>query len=104
MDFELSEEQRAFRELARDFAAREMAPHAAEWDEKSMFPVETLRQAAALGFAAIYVRGDVGGAGLSRLDAALVFEELGAGLRSKKHCGKGTWFQYVLCPQTRAPG
>ncbi len=82
MDFELSDDQRAFRELARDFAAREMAPHAAEWDENSIFPVAMLRQAAALGFAAIYVRGDVGGAGLSRLDAALIFEELGAGCTS----------------------
>jgi alkylation response protein AidB-like acyl-CoA dehydrogenase len=82
MDFELSDDQRAFQELARDFAAREMAPHAAEWDEKSIFPVETLRKAAALGFAAIYVKGDVGGAGLSRLDGALIFEELSAGCAS----------------------
>ncbi|MBW7849197.1 MAG: isobutyryl-CoA dehydrogenase [Rhodospirillales bacterium] len=76
MDFDLSEEQRAFQDVARDFAANEMAPHAAEWDEKHLFPVEALRKAAALGFAGIYVRDDVGGAGLSRLDAALVFEEL----------------------------
>jgi hypothetical protein len=82
MNFELSDDQRAFQELARDFAAREMAPHAAEWDEKSIFPVETLRKAAALGFAAIYVKGDVGGAGLSRLDGALIFEELSAGCAS----------------------
>lgn len=76
MDFDLSEEQRAFQDVARDFAANEMAPHAAEWDEKHLFPVEALRKAAALGFAGIYVRDDIGGAGLSRLDAALVFEEL----------------------------
>ncbi len=82
MNFELSDDQRAFQELARDFAAREMAPHAAEWDEDCTFPVETLRQAAALGFAAIYVKGDVGGAGLSRLDGALIFEELAAGCAS----------------------
>ncbi|MCZ6522257.1 MAG: acyl-CoA dehydrogenase family protein [Alphaproteobacteria bacterium] len=82
MDFELSNDQHAFQELARDFAAREMAPHAAKWDEKSIFPVETLRKAAALGFAAIYVKGDVGGAGLSRLDGALIFEELAAGCAS----------------------
>ena len=82
MDFELSEEQRAFQELARDFAASEMAPHAAEWDEDCTFPVETLRKAAALGFAAIYVKGDVGGAGLSRLDGALIFEQLAAGCAS----------------------
>ncbi|MCH7889268.1 MAG: acyl-CoA dehydrogenase family protein [Proteobacteria bacterium] len=82
MDFELSEEQRAFRELARDFAANEMTPFAAGWDEDCTFPVETLRKAAALGFAAIYVKGDVGGAGLSRLDGALIFEELAAGCAS----------------------
>ncbi len=82
MDFELSDEQRAFQELARDFAANEMAPYAAEWDEDCIFPVETLRKAAALGFAAIYVRDDVGGAGLGRLDAALIFEALAAGCAS----------------------
>ena len=78
MDFQLSEEQRAFREAARDFATKEMAPHAAQWDEDKVFPEETLRQAAALGLAGIYIRDDVGGAGLTRLDAAIVFEELAA--------------------------
>ena len=82
MDFELSGEQRAFQELARDFAANEMAPYAAEWDETCAFPVETLRKAAALGFAAMYVRDDVGGTGLGRLDAALVFEALSGGCAS----------------------
>ena len=82
MDFELSDDQRAFQELARDFAANEMTPFAAGWDEDCTFPVETLRKAAALGFAAIYVKGDVGGAGLSRLDGALIFEELAAGCAS----------------------
>ena len=79
MDFELTPEQRAIQEAARDFAAREFRPHAAEWDAKEMFPVEALRKAAALGFAGIYVKDEVGGAGLSRLDAALVFEELATG-------------------------
>ncbi len=82
MDFELSDDQRAFAELARDFAANEMAPFAAGWDEDCTFPVETLRKAAGLGFAAIYVRDDVGGAGLSRLGAALIFEQLAAGCAS----------------------
>ncbi|MDX1575550.1 MAG: acyl-CoA dehydrogenase family protein, partial [Kiloniellales bacterium] len=82
MDFELSEEQRAIQDLARDFAAREMAPHAAQWDEDCSFPLETLRQAAALGFAGIYVSEDVGGSALARLDAALVFEELAAACAS----------------------
>jgi alkylation response protein AidB-like acyl-CoA dehydrogenase len=82
MDFGLSEEQRAIRDAARSFAEAELAPHAARWDEEKIFPVETLRQAAALGFAAIYVREDVGGAALGRLDAALIFEELAAGCTS----------------------
>ena len=82
MDFELSEEQRAIRDAARSFAEAELAPHAARWDAEKIFPVETLRQAAGLGFASIYVREDVGGAGLGRLDAALIFEELSAGCTS----------------------
>ncbi|MFQ5984343.1 MAG: acyl-CoA dehydrogenase family protein [Alphaproteobacteria bacterium] len=82
MDFELSEDQRAFQELARNFAAHEMAPFAAKWDADCVFPVETLRKAAELGFAAIYVKSDVGGAGLGRVDAALIFEELAAGCTS----------------------
>lgn len=78
MDFEPSEEQRAFQDVARDFAAENMAPFAAEWDETHHFPVDTLRKAAALGFAGIYVGEDVGGTGLGRLDATLIFEELAA--------------------------
>jgi len=79
MDFALTAEQSAIQDTARQFAARELAPHAARWDEEQIFPVETLRQAAALGFAGIYVREEAGGSGLSRLDASLVFEELAAG-------------------------
>jgi hypothetical protein len=82
MDFELSEEQRAFRDVARNFARDEMAPHARHWDENSEFPVEALRKAAALGFGGIYVREDVGGSALSRLDAAIIFEELAQGCTS----------------------
>jgi alkylation response protein AidB-like acyl-CoA dehydrogenase len=78
MDFKLSDEQRAFRDLARGFAAERMALQAADWDEKRIFPVDTLREAAKLGFAGIYVRDVFGGAGLTRLDAALIFEELAA--------------------------
>ncbi|HSM39183.1 MAG TPA: acyl-CoA dehydrogenase family protein [Afifellaceae bacterium] len=76
MDFQLSEDQRQFQSVAEAFAREEMEPHASEWDENSVFPVETLRAAAALGFAGLYVRDDVGGSGLTRLDAALVFEAL----------------------------
>jgi alkylation response protein AidB-like acyl-CoA dehydrogenase len=82
MDFELSPEQKAIRDVARSFAEAELAPHAARWDEEKIFPVETLRQAAGLGFASIYVAEDVGGAALGRLDAALIFEELSAGCTS----------------------
>lgn len=76
MNFSLNEEQSAIRDMVRDFAEAEMAPYAAEWDEKHIFPVETLRKAAGLGLAAIYVNTDVGGSGLSRLDSAIIFEEL----------------------------
>jgi alkylation response protein AidB-like acyl-CoA dehydrogenase len=79
MDFELSEEQRAFRDVAREFARLEMAPHARDWDENCTFPVEALRKAAELGFGGIYVKADVGGSALSRLDATLIFEELAQG-------------------------
>ncbi len=82
MDFALTEDQRAFQETAQQFAAERMAPNAAEWDENHTFPVETLREAAALGFAGIYVKDDVGGSGLSRLDAALIMEALSRGCTS----------------------
>jgi alkylation response protein AidB-like acyl-CoA dehydrogenase len=78
MDFTLSEDQAAFQKLARDFARDRMLPHAAQWDRDKFFPVDTLREAAALGFGGIYVRDDVGGSALSRFDAALIMEELSA--------------------------
>lgn len=78
MDFELSEEQRAFQQAARDFARNEMAPHAAEWDAKAVFPRDTLRHAGELGFCGLYASTTHGGLGLPRLDATLVFEELAA--------------------------
>ncbi|HEY5070782.1 MAG TPA: acyl-CoA dehydrogenase family protein [Caulobacteraceae bacterium] len=79
MDFELSEDQRAIWQTAGAFAASEMAPHSARWDEEKFFPVEVLRRAAGLGFAGLYVGEEVGGSALSRLDATLVFEALAAG-------------------------
>jgi alkylation response protein AidB-like acyl-CoA dehydrogenase len=78
LDAELTEEQRAFRDMARSFAAEELLSHAAEWDRGDVFPADALRRAAELGLAGIYVREDVGGSGLGRLDAALIFEELAA--------------------------
>ena len=82
MRFELTEEQQAFQDVARNFAAAELAPYAGDWDRDHFFPVETLRKAAALGFAGIYVREDVGGSALSRIDAALIFEALSEGCTS----------------------
>lgn len=78
MDFELNEDQRLFQDTARAFARDVFEPNAARWDEESIFPVDELRQAAELGFAAIYVRDDVGGCGLGRLESTIVMEELAA--------------------------
>ncbi|MBV9858480.1 MAG: isobutyryl-CoA dehydrogenase [Alphaproteobacteria bacterium] len=78
MEFELSDEQRAFEETARAFARDEWLPHAPGWDAGKEFPVEALRAAAALGFAGIYCGEEFGGSGLSRLDATVIFEELAA--------------------------
>jgi alkylation response protein AidB-like acyl-CoA dehydrogenase len=78
MDFRLSEDQAAFQATARGFAREQLAPHAAEWDEEKAFPRPQLRQASELGFAGIYVGTEHGGSGLTRLDAALIFEELAA--------------------------
>lgn len=79
MDLTLNEEQLAFQNLAREFAQNELAPFAKEWDEKYFFPIATLRAAAALGLAAICVRAEVGGTNLTRLDSAIIFEELATG-------------------------
>jgi len=79
MDFELSEEQRAILETARAFAQAQMAPRSARWDEEKHFPVDVLKAAAALGFGGLYVKEDVGGSALPRLDATLVIEALAAG-------------------------
>jgi alkylation response protein AidB-like acyl-CoA dehydrogenase len=78
MEFNLSEDQQAFAQAARDFAQNEMAPYAGDWDANHIFPEETLRTAAELGFAAIYTGEEHGGTGLGRLDAAVIFEELAA--------------------------
>ena len=78
MNFEPSDEQRAFAETARTFAREEWLPHAPGWDERAAFPVEALRRAAALGFAGIYVGDEFGGSGLGRVDATIIFEELAA--------------------------
>ncbi len=82
MDFALNDDQRAFQESARDFAQHELAPFAAQWDAEETFPLETLRKAGDLGFCGLYIPEQYGGLGLSRLDAAIVFEELAAGCTS----------------------
>src|SRR6202008_26345 len=82
MDFALNEDERAIEDAARRFSLARLAPFAAEWDETSHFPVDRMREAAALGFAGIYVKNDVGGSEMSRLDAAIIMEELSAGCTS----------------------
>ncbi|WP_172264882.1 acyl-CoA dehydrogenase family protein [Caulobacter sp. RHG1] len=79
MDFALNEDQVAIQDAARAFAEGQLAPHSADWDERKHFPVDVLRQAAALGFAGIYVNEEVGGSGLTRLDASIIFEALSYG-------------------------
>jgi len=74
----LSEEQSAYRQAARDFALAELAPHAARWDAEGIFPREAIAKAGELGFCGLYVAEAAGGSGLTRLDAAIVFEELAA--------------------------
>ncbi|MBL6851598.1 MAG: acyl-CoA dehydrogenase family protein, partial [Alphaproteobacteria bacterium] len=79
MNFEYNEDQLVIKEMAKNFAETELMPNASEWDQKEIFPVETLKKAAGLGLAAIYVNDTYGGSGLSRLDAAIIFEELSRG-------------------------
>ena len=78
MDFELTEEQRAFAQTTRDFALAELAPHAAHWDAESIFPREAIAKAGELGFCGLYAPENAGGLALPRLDATLVFEQMAA--------------------------
>ncbi len=82
MDFSLSEEQTAIYEMARSFADEKIAPHAIEWDETGHFPKDVVKSVGELGMAGIYVREDVGGSNLGRLDATLIFEALAYGCPS----------------------
>jgi alkylation response protein AidB-like acyl-CoA dehydrogenase len=79
MQFALTEDQLAIRDMARAFAAERIAPHALEWDERKHFPLDVMREAAALGIGGIYIRDDVGGSAMTRFDAALIFEALAQG-------------------------
>ena len=78
MDFELTEDQRAFADTARQFALAELAPHAAHWDAEGIFPREAIAKAGELGFCGLYAPESAGGLALPRLDATLVFEEMAA--------------------------
>jgi alkylation response protein AidB-like acyl-CoA dehydrogenase len=79
MDFELTSEQLALQETARGFADEKLWPHAGKWDHDFHFPLDVLREAAALGFAGIYLPEDVGGSNLTRLDGSIIFEALATG-------------------------
>lgn len=78
----LDEQQIAIQDMARGFAAEQLAPFAKQWDEEKHFPVDTLREMAQLGFAGIYLQEEHGGSGLSRFEAALIFEALSGGCTS----------------------
>ena len=82
MDFSFTQEQTAFRETARQFSEKELAPFAAQWDAKSVFPKDAIGKAGELGFCSLYCDEEHGGMGLSRLDAALIFEQLSRGCTS----------------------
>lgn len=80
--FQLTEDQIAIQDMARRFTADNITPHAAEWDEKHIFPRQVIRQAASLGFASIYVSEESGGTGLGRLESALIMEAMAYGCPS----------------------
>jgi alkylation response protein AidB-like acyl-CoA dehydrogenase len=77
--FDLTDDQRQIQEMAQKFTADAITPQAAEWDEKHIFPRDTIRAAAALGFGSIYVSEESGGIGLGRLEAALIMEAMAYG-------------------------
>ena len=82
MDFDLTPDQKNFRDLAKNFSDKELKPYAAEWDKEAFFPKETLTKAGELGFLSLYVDTSLGGMGLGRLDASVVFEQLAQGCTS----------------------
>src|SRR4051812_38791284 len=80
--FDLTDDQLQIQEMASKFTADAITPFAAEWDEKHIFPRDTIREAAELGFGAIYVSEEAGGIGLGRLEAALIMEAMAYGCPS----------------------
>ncbi len=79
MNFELTEDQHAFAETARQFAMSELAPNAAKWDQEHIFPKDVIKAAGELGFCGLYTPEEAGGLGLSRLDSSIIFEQLAMG-------------------------
>ena len=82
MDFDLNSDQNNYKDLAKSFSDKELKPYAAEWDKEAFFPKETLTKAGELGFLSLYVDTNLGGMGLGRLDASIVFEQLAQGCTS----------------------
>ena len=82
MDYELSEDQAAFRDVARQFSDRQLAPNAADWDANKTFPKDVIKAAGDLGFCGLYCPESAGGLGLSRLDSSIILEQLSMGCTS----------------------
>ncbi|WP_250655453.1 acyl-CoA dehydrogenase family protein [Alkalimarinus coralli] len=82
MDFNLSDEQKAYQQSARAFAEKELAPNAARWDEESIFPIDVIKRAGKTGFCSLYTPIELGGMGLGRLDSCLILEALAKGCTS----------------------
>ena len=82
MDYELSEDQTAFRDVARQFSDRQLAPNAADWDANKTFPKDVIKAAGDLGFCGLYCPESAGGLGLSRLDSSIILEQLSMGCTS----------------------
>ena len=80
--FSLTEDQLAIQEMAQRFTADAITPHAAEWDEKHIFPREVIKQSADLGFGGIYISEESGGIGLGRLESAIIMEAMAYGCPS----------------------
>lgn len=79
MNFNLTEDQQMFADMASQFAQAEFAPHAAKWDREHIFPKDVIAKAGELGFCGLYSPEDAGGLGLSRLDSSIIFEQLSMG-------------------------
>jgi alkylation response protein AidB-like acyl-CoA dehydrogenase len=79
MNFDLTDDQLAFADTAKQFAEQELAPYAAKWDSEHIFPKEVIHKAGELGFCSLYSPESEGGMGLSRLDSSIIFEQLAMG-------------------------